>query len=345
MAISPDEPLPGAALTCTILEPGIDPEGEVVTHEFRWEVDGAGTALATAEVPAGETRGEETWTCVAVANDGRQAGAEGRASVTTRPANVAPGAPVVAIVPAEPATNQPVRCEVVEPGVDPDGDPVSHAFAWWKDGVEAGIVGDSLVRADTSPGETWTCVAVATDGALESPEARVDAVITEARFSGDVTGLGGATYSASNCFLGCAEGTYAPGNAFDDNPGTSGYSTWHTTWTGGPEWIAVDFGEGNDKAITRYGLMGASFHPGYRVRDFSLQGSHDGATWVTVDSVSDANLTYVMYGGEPMTYFEHAHTEAYRHWRYLITDNEDGQTYADEVGIVEIEMFEDAPVE
>lgn len=345
VAVTPADPLPGEALLCTVLRPGEDPEGEPVTHRFSWEVAGAGTALADPELPAGETGGEETWTCVVVADDGAQTGPEGRASVTTAAENSAPGAPVLAIVPAEPATNQPLRCDVVEPGIDPDGDTVSHAFRWLKNGVDSGIVGEQVERSATEPGDTWTCIAAASDGELDGPEAETAVDVTEARFSGDVTGLGGATYSASSCFLGCADGTYGPGNAFDDNPGTAGYSTWHATWGGGPEWIAVDFGAGNDKAVTRYGLMGASFHEGYRVRDFSLEGSHDGETWVTVDSVANASLAFVMYGGEPMSYFEHAHTDAYRHWRYLITDNEGGQPWANEVGIVEIEMFEDEPVE
>ena len=51
------------------------------------------------------------------------------------------------------------------------------------------------------------------------------------------------------------------------------------------------------------------------------------------------------YGGEPFSYWEVANEQAFRHWRYLITDNEGGQTYADEVGIVEIEMFEAEPVD
>ena len=345
ISVSPGEPLPGERLTCTVLEPGVDPEGQPVTHRFSWAVDGAGTALTDPDVPAGETSGDETWTCVVVADDGAQTGPEARASVTTAADNVAPGAPVLSIVPSAPATNQPLRCDVVEAGVDLDGDSVTHAFRWLKNGLESGIVGEQVERSETEPGDTWTCIATASDGALEGPEADATVDVTEARFSGDVTGLGGALYSASSCFLGCADGTYGPGNAFDDNPGTAGYSTWHATWSGGPEWIAVDFGEGNDKAITRYGLMGASFHEGYRVRDFSLEGSDDGEAWVTVDSVANASLAFVMYGGEPMSYFEHAHTDAYQHWRFLITDNEGGQPYANEVGVVEIEMFVDEPVE
>ena len=345
VAITPADPEAGEALTCTLLTPGEDPDGDPVTHRFAWEVGGAGTAFASETVPAAETGPEETWTCIVTPDDGTSTGPSASDSVTTQAANRPPPAAAVRVVPAEPAVNQPLLCEVVELPEDPDGDTVQVDMAWLRDGVETGLAGDTVDRLQTAEGEQWTCVATPSDGMDAGPATTAEVRIGTAQYTGDVTGLGDTFYSASSCFLGCDEPTYAAANAFDDNPGTSGYSTWHTTWTGGPEWIAVDFGEGNTRTITRYGLMGASFHEGYRVRDFELQGSSDGNIWTTVDTVTDANLAYVMYGGEPFTYFEHAHTDAYRHWRLLITDNEDGQTYADEVGIVEIEMFEDAPVE
>lgn len=345
VAITPSDPEAGEALTCTVVTTAIDPDGDSVTHSFSWEVDGAGTSVDSDTVPIGQTGPSETWTCVVVADDGQADGPPGADSVTTAPPNTPPTAPVVAIVPESPAVNQPLRCDVLEPSTDADGDTITMEMAWLRDGAETGLTGDTVDRLETAEAETWTCIATPTDGIDPGEPATDDATITEAQYSGDITGLGGTVHTASSCFLGCDESTYHAPNAFDDNRGTSGYSTWHTTWTGGPEWIAIDFGEGNDKTVTRYGLMGASFHEGYRVRDFSLQGSHDGEAWVTVDSVTDASLVFVMYGGEAMTYYEHAHTDAYRHWRYLITDNEGGQSHANEVGIVEIEMFEDAPVE
>ena len=306
---------------------------------------GAGTAFTTAELPADETRGRETWTCFVYASDGAIEGPPGESSVTTAPENSPPSAPGVAIVPTDPATNQPLRCELVVASIDDEGDLITYRTEWLQNGSATGQTESSVSSTTTAVGDEWTCRITANDGALDSGSGEATVTIGDARYSGDVTGLGGTSYSASSCFGGCDDSTYAAANAFDDNPGTAGYSTWHATWTGGPEWIAVDFGEGNDKTITRYGLMGASFHEGYRVRDFSLQGSHDGMAWDTIDTVTDANLAYVMYGGEPFSYYAVENDNAYRHWRYLITANEGGQTYANEVGIVEIEMFEAEPVE
>ncbi len=95
--------------------------------------------------------------------------------------------------------------------------------------------------------------------------------------------------------------------------------------------------------IGRYGLMGAAFHPGYRAVDWELQGSPDGAAWTSLHSVVGANLVYVMWGGEPFTYYELDNVVPYQHYRIFVTANAGGQQLADEVGIVEIEMFEAAP--
>jgi uncharacterized protein (TIGR02145 family) len=70
-------------------------------------------------------------------------------------------------------------CVVVTEGVDPDGDAVTHNFAWLRDGVAwTGTAettwspGDTVPAAETRSGETFTCVGTATDGDRTSPEAQ-----------------------------------------------------------------------------------------------------------------------------------------------------------------------------
>ena len=67
-----------------------------------------------------------------------------------------------------------------------------------------------------------------------------------------------------------------------------------------------------------------------------MQASHEGIVWDTLHSVTDASLAYVMWGGEPFTYYSFANETAYRHWRVHVTDNMGGH----ELGIVEIELME-----
>ena len=152
---------------------------------------------------------------------------------------------------------------------------------------------------------------------------------------GDVTGESGLEYACSDCFA-CPEETwYIADKAFDDNRGTAANS-WHTTWSGEPEWVQVDFGEGNEKIIRHYGLMGAAFRPDYSARDWQLLASDDGESWTTMHEVYGASLVYVMWGGEPFTYYEFANETPYRFWRVYVTEN----MGAHELGIVEIEMME-----
>jgi hypothetical protein len=67
--ITPEAPVEGDALTCEIVTPSFDADGDTLTYTYAWEVDGAATAFATDEVPAGETVAGEEWTCRATGTD------------------------------------------------------------------------------------------------------------------------------------------------------------------------------------------------------------------------------------------------------------------------------------
>jgi hypothetical protein len=152
---------------------------------------------------------------------------------------------------------------------------------------------------------------------------------------GDTTSESGLIYTCSDCFACPDEDWYIADKAFDDDHGTTSNS-WHTSWDGSPEWVAVDFGSGNEKTIRHYALMGAAFSASYCARDWQLQASHDGSSWDTLHTVSGAALTYVMWGGEPFTHYSFSNETAYQHWRVNVTGNMGGH----ELGIVEIEMME-----
>jgi hypothetical protein len=74
IAISPEEPVEGDALTCTIVTPSTDADGDAITYAYAWDVDGAASGFTTATVPEGETVADETWSCEVVAGDGRSTG-------------------------------------------------------------------------------------------------------------------------------------------------------------------------------------------------------------------------------------------------------------------------------
>ena len=83
--------------------------------------------------------------------------------------NAPPSAPIVAIEPASPSTYDDLVCSVVEPSVDPDGDPVSYDFRWEEGGeAQPGDV-DTVSRQQTHEGDDWRCVVTATDGVDAGP--------------------------------------------------------------------------------------------------------------------------------------------------------------------------------
>lgn len=92
VAITPDPALQGVALTCTIVEPAADPEGDEVSYRFGWTVDGSPWTGATANtawegdtIPVDQTLAHERWDCAATPNDGVQDGEIGRASIEIDP--------------------------------------------------------------------------------------------------------------------------------------------------------------------------------------------------------------------------------------------------------------------
>jgi hypothetical protein len=92
----------------------------------------------------------------------------------------------------------------------------------------------------------------------------------------DQTGSG--TASASSFFSG-----QPASNAFDN----SASSSWTSGATSKPQWIAYDFGSGNDVDIVQIALQSLASFQGRMPKDFALESSSDGSTWTTVKSFTD----------------------------------------------------------
>jgi hypothetical protein len=79
--------------------------------------------------------------------------------------NGAPSSPGVSIAPGSPSTSDDLRASVDAASVDPDGDTVVYAYAWYVDGVLSGAsVTDVLPASATTVGERWTVAVTGTDG-------------------------------------------------------------------------------------------------------------------------------------------------------------------------------------
>jgi F5/8 type C domain len=129
----------------------------------------------------------------------------------------------------------------------------------------------------------------------------------------------GGTASASS-----AESGYPASSAFDSSlidGWTANFSGWAGS-TGTNQWIAYDFGAGNDKAIKAITITsrgGNTYFSGQAPNTFEIQWSNDGSTWTTY--FSESGITWTT---DPVQKFSHpsaisVHTGSphgsHRYWR------------------------------
>jgi hypothetical protein len=157
----------------------LDADFDRLQYTFVWKNNGR---IYTAKgesnrIPASETRRGQRWTCEVVPHDGEVAGKGARAEATIE--NSAPSSPMVKITPSEPIAGQPLRCEIIQPSEDPDGDKISYSFTWTRNGLKQSFAPTSveipgrLVRAR----DIWHCEAHASDRATQGDTARSSDVI------------------------------------------------------------------------------------------------------------------------------------------------------------------------
>ena len=161
-------PLLGAALvesdgetaTCSH-EPFTDPEGDICTVRYRWDLDNA-LIIATTEsivVPDGP-RGAALG-CTLSVGDGTN-----RAAVDALPwllPNHAPTFGTVTVSPALLTAGTTAKCTLSDGIADLDGDEVTLTYAWSVDGTATGGSSSSLEQAVVR-GEAVSCSATAIDG-------------------------------------------------------------------------------------------------------------------------------------------------------------------------------------
>ena len=158
VTIEPAAPHSGNDLVCTVAN------GASAT--FRWFRDGIDTGIQTEQVASRETARGETWKCEAVPTNGGAAG-----SATVEVSNAGPSVSEARIVPELPLEGvDDLRCELVRPAEDPDGDELTYAVTWQLDGFDTAsgssdtLPGDTQMAARTEAGQVWTCLLGASDG-------------------------------------------------------------------------------------------------------------------------------------------------------------------------------------
>ncbi|HOX45843.1 MAG TPA: hypothetical protein PK668_19740 [Myxococcota bacterium] len=177
LAIRPESPTSADELECVLRQATPDPDGDAAEHTFAWylvtaEPRAAPTGeprLRGARLPASASEKGQRWVCVGVATDGALAGEPGWVGAGI--GNAPPGQAEVDLQPSSPGDDDGLRCALVKPAVDPDGDALRYKVRWTKDGVvqpfaeETEVVPARLTRSR----DIWQCSLVATDGQAEGP--------------------------------------------------------------------------------------------------------------------------------------------------------------------------------
>ena len=171
--VTPNMPYTVNDLVCTVTDASTDPDGDVVTYRYEWFRDGVlrqttSTTGLTNVLSSRLTAKGETWKCVVTPNDGQINGPSAQDQVTVQ--NSAPSAPIIDVLPDFPATTDELKCKIVAPSVDPDGDSVTYTYEWYKnDVIQTGLTTNTVSCSETSKGETRKCVVTPNDGTEDGP--------------------------------------------------------------------------------------------------------------------------------------------------------------------------------
>lgn len=168
--ITPGDPGVEDTLTCTA-SGAMDPDGEPVTIEVAWEVDGQ--AAGTGDTLAGGFVRGDSVVCIVTPVDDDGPGMPVRSAPVTV-GNTAPAVDAVLLTPTDPRRDDVLTCT---PGStdDADGDPVSAVFAWWVDGVAQPDTTPTLAAA-FERGDVVQCSVTPTDGLDDGAEVFSNAV-------------------------------------------------------------------------------------------------------------------------------------------------------------------------
>lgn len=173
VVLSPSSPKTNDTIGATVVTSDVD--GDAVTLTFTWTVDGGAAGTDTSSLSGATWFDRDELVAVAVVpNDGEDDGTGKGASATV--ANTAPGAPRVAITPAEPLEGyDKLVCAVATASTDDDGDGITYTGAWTVDGtafttpITTTWTGDSVAAASTAARESWTCTLTPSDGTATGP--------------------------------------------------------------------------------------------------------------------------------------------------------------------------------
>lgn len=146
VSIDPDPTSSGEELEAVIDVPSSDPEGDAITYEYEWVVNGASYSVGTnPRLPMGVTVRGDFVEVYVTPDDGFGLGPPGTDSVTV--GNSPPRISSVTVTPSSPDTDDDLLATSVG-WFDQDGDTERYRYAWYHNGAL-----DSSETTDTFPNE------------------------------------------------------------------------------------------------------------------------------------------------------------------------------------------------
>ncbi|MDP7114508.1 MAG: lamin tail domain-containing protein, partial [Myxococcota bacterium] len=140
----------------------VDPEGELVSYAYAWDVDGVAYPWTGQVIDASETDTGEQWTCFATPFD--PSGLEGdQGYATVIVGNTLPSYSSVVLTPTTAYEDTVLQC-TPSGWFDPDGDPEGALYEWWVGGAPSAAAGDQLTGSDFDHFDDVYCVVVPFDG-------------------------------------------------------------------------------------------------------------------------------------------------------------------------------------
>lgn len=166
-----------------VLVDAFDADRQPLELTYTWTVDGTQVAsgVDVTRLPLGRYAKDQRVEVTVVADDGVDESEP--VSASTVVVNTPPTAPEVTILPEEPIPGiDPMRCSVVTPSTDVDGDPVDYEIVWTVDGTPFTGAQTTEIAGDTVPSdqfvdeESWSCEVVPSDDDEAGPAGRAGVV-------------------------------------------------------------------------------------------------------------------------------------------------------------------------
>jgi hypothetical protein len=179
VVLAPASAAAGEPLTCDARSPERDADQEQITLRYEWFRNDRPEAFAAGAptLPAGVLRRGEKWRCEAWAFDGTAE--SGRAGAALVVHNTPPAAPQVTIEPDRARKGDELHCRIATPSLEPDGDPVSYAYAWTENDrpVPPGADPTRIEGSRVAKGKRWKCTVTPSDGAAAGSAASAVLVV------------------------------------------------------------------------------------------------------------------------------------------------------------------------